>query len=78
MTDQDFRDFEELFATNAWRRMVSDAQDAIREREQYALNANSIEEVYFYRGEATQLAILVNLEQAIALAKAARLDEDDE
>ena len=78
MTDQDFRDFEQLFATNAWRRMVKDAEEAIREREQFALQANSIEEVYFYRGEATQLAIIVNLEQGIALAKAARLDEDDE
>jgi hypothetical protein len=78
MTEQEIRDFEELFATNAWRRMVDDAEDAIREREAAALNARSFEEVCFYRGEATQLSVLVSLEQAIALAKAALLEQDDE
>jgi hypothetical protein len=78
MTEQELRDFEELFATNAWQRMVKDAEDAIREREAAALRAQSFEEVCFYRGEVSQLSVIVSLEQAIAMAKLARLDEDDE
>jgi hypothetical protein len=77
MNEQELRDFEELFATNAWRRMVKDAEDAIREREAAALGARSFEEVCFYRGEVAQLSVLVSLEQAIAMAKLARLEEDD-
>jgi len=77
LNEQDFRDFEELFATTAWRRIVKDAEDAVRERQEFALNARSYEEVCFYRGEVAQLATLINLEQAIALAKLARLEEEE-
>jgi hypothetical protein len=77
MNEQDIREFEEMFATNAWRRIVKDAEEAIQHREALALQASSWEEVCFYRGEAAQLGTLVSLEQAVALMKLALLDEED-
>lgn len=78
MDAQELRDFEELFGTTAWRRMVKDAEEAIRNREAAALNANTFEEVCFYKGEVAQLAILVNLENGVRLVAAQSIDEDDE
>lgn len=66
MTQDELRDFEELFATNGWRRLVADAEEALRQREQAALYAQSWDEVCFYRGEAAQLGVLVSLEAAVA------------
>jgi hypothetical protein len=77
MDDQFFNDFEEMFATNGWRRMVKDAESAIRDRESAALQAKNIEDVYFMRGEATQLSIIISLEQAMAMLKA-QYEEDQE
>lgn len=77
MEREELRNFEELFATVAWRRMVKDAEEAIRDREAAALNARNFEEVCFYKGEVAQLAVLVNLEAAVRLA-AAQFEEDDE
>jgi hypothetical protein len=75
---QELRDFEEMFATTAWRRMVKDAEEAIRNREAAALQAQTLEELYFYKGEAAQLAILVNLENGVRLVAAQSIEEDDE
>lgn len=77
MDRQELRDFEEMFATTAWRRMVKDAEEAIRNREASALNASTFEEVCFYKGEVAQLAILVNLENGVRLV-AAQSEEDDD
>lgn len=77
MDTQELRDFEEMFATTAWRRMVKDAEEAIEARETAALNATSWDEVCYYKGEVAQLSILINLEQGVRLM-AANVDEDDE
>jgi hypothetical protein len=77
MDAQELRDFEEMFATTAWRRMVKDAEEAIRNREAAALRANNFEEVCYYKGEVAQLSVLISLETAVRLA-AAQSAEDDE
>lgn len=77
MDNQYFQDLEELFGTAGWRRIVRDAEEAIRDREANALHARSYDEVCFLRGEATQLATLVSLEASIATLRA-QLDRDDE
>ena len=78
MDEQYFNDFNEMFATNGWRRMVKDAEAAIRDREAAALQARSIEQVAYMRGEATQLSVIVNLEAAMALLKAQYEEDEDE
>lgn len=78
MDKQELRDFEEMFNTTAWRRMVKDAEEAIRNREAAALNASTFDEVCFYKGEVSQLAVIVNLETAVRLAAAQALEEEDE
>jgi hypothetical protein len=76
MTAQELRDFEEMFATNAWKRMMSDAEEALRERELGALAAQTWEQVCFFKGEAAQLHILLSLETAIRLAAANSFDDE--
>lgn len=77
MDEQFFNDFEEMFATAGWRRMVKDAEAAIRDREAAALQARTIDQVAFMRGEATQLSVIVSLEAAIAMLKAQHEEEDE-
>lgn len=76
MDQQYFDDLEELFRTPGWRRIVRDAEEAIREREAHALHAGSFDQVCFLRGEATQLATLVSLESTIAMLRAQLQDDE--
>ncbi len=78
MTPQELRDFEEMFATNAWKRVVSDAQEALRERELAALSARTWEQVVFYKGEAAQLGVIISLENAVLLQATHEFESDDE
>lgn len=77
MDEQEIRELEETFSTLGWRRLVADAEAAIRDREAAALQARSFEEVCFLRGEAAQLFYLVNLERAIQMAKAQAEEEEE-
>lgn len=77
MDEQEIRDLEETFGTNGWRRIVSDAEAAIRDREAAALQARNFEEVCFLKGEAAQLYYIVNLQRAIEMAKAQAEEEEE-
>lgn len=77
MDQQYFNDLEELFRTQGWQRLVRDAEEAIRQREASALYARSYDEVCYLRGEAAQLATIVNLESSIATLRA-ELEGGDE
>jgi hypothetical protein len=74
---QHYEDLITTFGTTGWRRIVEDAQAAIEDRKNAAIMAKSFEEVCYLRGEAEQLATLVNLEQVTRLMLD-QLDEEDE
>lgn len=76
MDEVEFRDWEHLFGTNGWTRLVRDAAEAIELRKEKLLRASSIDEVRFIQGEVAQLSILVHLESAIRLQYAADQDPD--
>ena len=66
-----------LFASDGWRELLRDAEKALDERKELALAAKTLEELYFYKGEASQLATLLTLEQQVAQLRA-DLDSEGE
>lgn len=75
MDQEEFRDWEQLFATNGWLRIVRDAEEAIELRKERLLAAKSIDEVRFIQGEVAQLSILVALETAVRMQEAAQAED---
>jgi len=82
---QDERDYIEdlqmTFATPGWRRMVDEAHKQIYDFQATVLErAKTIEEVYYLRGRAEQLAIMVGLPDQLkaVLAADARAEAEDD
>lgn len=75
-----FEELEEVFATKGWKHLVAEARQQHDEFvRQAALDAKEWGEVCELRGQAMQLARLVNLEEVTAMMKQNVLtaDEDD-
>lgn len=63
MDQEAINDFEELFASKGWKRLLLDAESEIEALQLNALeNAKSFEEVCYMRGQSSQLLALLSLE----------------
>lgn len=71
MTQNEYiRSLQALFETDGWREIVRDAEGALEERKALALASMTLEELFFVKGEASQLRALVSLPDQIALLAA--------
>ena len=75
--DEYIRNLQAVFETDGWREIVRDAEAALEDRKALALAANTLEELYFVKGEASQLRALVSLPDQIASLVANLEDEAD-
>lgn len=74
-----YDDLEEMFSTQGWRNLVDEARKQIYEFQARALEANNFETVTYLRGQAEQLARMINLEGITAtLRENAEADAEDE
>ena len=79
--EQDYiDDLQMTFATAGWRRMVEEAKAQIYQYQADALErCRTVEELYYMRGRAEQLAIMVNLPDTLkAMAAQAAHDEAED
>ena len=73
LTDSDidyYNDLEELFGTSGWRHLLEEARKQIYQFQAEALEAKSFEQVCYLRGQAEQLARLINLPETTANMRA--------
>jgi hypothetical protein len=75
--ENEYKMFEELFATRGWQEVVSEAEDAVEARKEQLTAANSIDEVRFLQGEIRQLRILASMETAIDLKRRMEAEHAD-
>lgn len=75
---QYFDDLESLFGTAGWRIIVEEARKQIYQFQADALEAKSWEQVLYLRGQAEQLARLINLQDLTTSLRAQHETEDDE
>ena len=73
-----FDDLESMFGTAGWRIIVDEARKQIYQFQADALEAKSYEAICFLRGQAEQLARLVNLQDVTITLRAQHAVEDDE
>ena len=79
MDIQELREWDELFSTKAWAKLVSQAQVELDNLASLALGgAKEYAEVTYLRGQATQLEALINLEDAILNLAKAEAEENEE
>jgi hypothetical protein len=69
-----YRDYEELFATKGWKRMIREAEEMVQTLSDGAVYAPSWDHLCFTKGQVDQLTFLVNLEEVVEQQK--RIEED--
>lgn len=74
---REYDEYQEMFATPGWRRVMATAEQQIYELQADALEAKSWEEVCMLRGRASTLAELFNLESTMD-AQYRMLNEEDD
>jgi len=81
LTDADidyYDDLESMFGTRGWKHLCEEARKQIYQFQAEALEAKSYEQVCYLRGQAEQLARLVNLAEITATLRAQHELPDDE
>lgn len=74
-----FDDLEDMFGSRGWKHLTDEARKQIYQFQAEALEARSYEQVCYLRGQAEQLARLVNLPEITATLRAQHeLPDDDE
>ena len=64
--NDDVEDLIEMFATDGWKRVISDAEELKKVLEARAVyNSSTLEDLYFIRGRLAQLRQLTGLESTI-------------
>lgn len=76
---QYFDDLENMFGTAGWRHLIDEARKQIYQFQAEALEAKNFETVAYLRGQAEQLARLINLQDTTTSMRAnAELDDEEE
>lgn len=75
---QYFDDLESMFGTAGWRIVMDEARKQIYQFQADALEAKSYEQVCYLRGQAEQLARLLNLQDVTTTLRAQHETEDEE
>lgn len=70
-------DMYEMMATNGWKALVEEAQEAIADRKEQLVRATSIDEVRFVQGEIAQLRNIENLSTIINLREQSLKQEEE-
>lgn len=65
-----FDDLEDMFGTQGWRNLVDEAKRQIYEFQAQALEAKNWDDVCYLKGQAEQLARLINLRDVTATLRA--------
>jgi len=68
MTQDDRRDYEQLFGSRGWELLLHDAQDQLDRLERYALDAPSWEAIQYNRGCRDTLRTLLAYERILEAA----------
>lgn len=80
LTDDDIRyfdDLDDMFGSRGWKHLTDEARKQIYQFQADALEAKSYEVVCYLRGQAEQLARLINLPDATANLRSQHELEDD-
>lgn len=78
--DENVKEYEDLlrmFDTDGWRIMVREAKEKLAEIRDNAVFAKSFDQLSYMRGQAEQLAYLVNLEESVSIGYTAFLSKAD-
>jgi hypothetical protein len=81
LTQEDIRyfdDLDDMFGSAGWRHLVDEARKQIYQFQAEALEAKNFETVAYLRGQAEQLARLINLQDTTTSIRKASEDEDEE
>jgi hypothetical protein len=81
LTQEDIRyfdDLDDMFGSAGWRHLVDEARKQIYQFQAEALEAKNFETVAYLRGQAEQLARLINLQDTTTSIRKASADEDEE
>lgn len=70
-------ELQKTFDTPGWKYIIQDAAEAFEFRKEMALNASTVEELFYFKGEANQIAILLSLEASTAMLLAAGEDDGE-
>lgn len=80
LTQEDIRyfdDLDDMFGTAGWRHLIDEARKQIYQFQAEALEAKNFETVAYLRGQAEQLARLINLQDTTTTLRKSG-EEDDE
>jgi len=81
LTQEDIRyydDLDDMFGSAGWRHLVDEARKQIYQFQAEALEAKNFETVCYLRGQAEQLARLINLQDTTTSLRKMSEEEDED
>lgn len=76
MDNEERKDFEDLFASNGWKRLIEQAELEIEGIKDALVGPIPYEQVQFFRGQIAQLQTFVHMEGILASAIEGNEDAD--
>lgn len=76
MDEQEWNDFEELFGSSGWRRLVEQAKSEVEALKDVLVTPCEYDAVQFHRGQISQLNALIYMEDMLTSLRNEQ-EEDD-